>query len=165
MSARQSTSRTMRVLTVLFGLSGLASALVLAQSGPWGYGHHEPGGMHQLQDVLGTLSLTSDQQAAIDKIFSAHRDAGQAGSADFMTAKKALADQVHAETLDETAIRLAAANVAALEADRAVAEATMLSQVRAQLSPAQRVQLQQELSNNSEVMQPMGPMAPRHHDR
>ena len=163
MTARNSITRTMRALTVLLGVSSLGSAALLAQTGPRGFGHREPGGMHQVQEILGTLSLTSDQQAAIDKLFTTHRDAARDGMNEFMTAQKALADQIHAETLDEAAIRQAAATVAGLEADRAVAEATMLSQIRAQLTPEQKAQFQQELS--SSPMLPQGPMLMRSHDK
>lgn len=161
MSILGSITRMTRVLTVLFGLSSLGSAAILAEPGPRGYGRHEPGGMHQLLETLETLSLTAEQQAVIDKIFATHRDAAQSRGGDFMAAQKALADQIHAEPLDEAAIRQAAATIAGFEADRAVAEATILSQVRAQLTPAQRTQLQQELTTNTAMMPPGGPMMPR----
>jgi Spy/CpxP family protein refolding chaperone len=160
MSVERNITRKALVLPGLLGILVLGSAVVLAQSESRGREHHPPGATHELQWVVGTLGLTSDQQAAVDKIFAAHRDAAEAAGRDLMAARKALADQVHAEALDEGAIRQAAALLAALEADRAVGDATMLSQVRAQLTPAQRTQLQQKLSTHDGMM-PMGPDGPK----
>jgi Spy/CpxP family protein refolding chaperone len=160
MSVTRTITRNLRVLTILFGVARLAAGPVLAQSEPHGYRHHDDGGMHQLQGVLESLNLTSDQQAAIDKVVAAHRDNAGAGMRDVMAAKRTLADRIHADTLDETSIRQAAAVVAGFEADRAVADAKMLNEIRAQLTAGQRTQLQQELSKREGMMEPMGPMGP-----
>jgi Spy/CpxP family protein refolding chaperone len=154
-------TRRVRVLAALLGTLSLGIAAVAAHSGPRSYGHREPGAMHGLQGIVGTLGLTSDQQAAVDKIFAAHHDASKAGGREFMAATKALADQVRAETFDEAAIRQTAATVAKFEADRAVGDAEMLSEIRAQLNPEQRTQLQQALASRDEMPESMGPVVPR----
>jgi Spy/CpxP family protein refolding chaperone len=164
MSGKRSFTRTVRVVTVILGVLSLGTALALAQGDPRGFEHHEPGTMHQLQWVVGSLGLTPVQQVAIDKLFTGHHDTAEAAFKSFMAAKKALGDQVRAETLDEGAIRQAAAAVAALEADQAVSDATILSEVRAQLTPEQRTQLQQKLTEH-QGMNTMGPKGPRDRDR
>ncbi len=137
--------RAPKVVAALLFVVIFGSMSVLAQPGPRGFARHEPGPGFRLERILGTLSLTSDQRAAIDKIFAARRDSDRTDMESFVRAQMALRDQVNAEPFDEQAIRQAAAAAAALESDRAVAEAKMLSDVRAVLSDDQRTQLQAAL--------------------
>jgi Spy/CpxP family protein refolding chaperone len=148
---------------VLLGTLSLGIGAVVAHSGPRSTGHHESGATPQLRGIVGTLGLTSDQQAAVDKVFAAHHHAARAEGKNLAAAAKALAERVHAETFDEAAIRQAAATVAGLKADRAVGDATLLSEIRAQLTPEQRTQLQQALSSRDGTLTSAGPTAP--HDR
>ncbi len=158
MSDRRMSSSRGKLLLLLIAALALAPGLVSAQPGPGG--GHPHGGMApemHLQRVLSTLNLTADQQAAIDKLMSAQRDAAQTGMQAMMTARKALVTQIHADPMDESAIRQAAAGVAALEADHAVAQATFLGQVRAVLTADQRTQLQQALSQHLAWMEKAAP--------
>lgn len=154
----------MKVATLVAATLILGASAASAQSGPHGYGGREPGAM-RLQRVVGTLSLTPDQQSSVDKIFAAHREAAESRGKDSMAAAKALFDQIRADTFDEAAIRRAAAAVGGFEADRAVSEAKMLGEVRAQLTEEQKAQLDKTLSDHDGMMEPMGPMPPRDHHR
>ena len=141
----------LKIVASLVAVLVLGTAIAFAQSGPGGHGRHEPGMGDHLQWVLGNLELTSDQQATVDKLI-----ASQSATADreqFMAAKKNLMQRIHAEPMDEQAIRQAAAAVGALEADRAVAEAKLLNDVRAVLTPDQRSQLQQTFSKHEPMME------------
>jgi Spy/CpxP family protein refolding chaperone len=157
MSHKQVMKGVFRIVPLLLLVLALVPATALAQPGPRGprHGGGEPG--QHLERVLGTLNLSTDQQAAIDKIFSAHRDAAEGDHHSMMTARMALMDQIHAEAFDEQAIRQAAAAVAALEADQAVATAKTLSEVRAVLTAEQRTRLQQALKEHKGMMGPAGP--------
>jgi Spy/CpxP family protein refolding chaperone len=158
MSQRRIANHLLRIVPILFLVLALVPASAFAQrgpGGPHGGGPPEPG-MH-LERVLGTLNLSSDQQAAIDKILSARRDAGESDRQDMATARMALMDRIHAETFDEQAIRQAAAAVAAVEAEKAVATAKTLGEIRAVLTAEQRTQLQKALAEHKGMRGPAGP--------
>jgi Spy/CpxP family protein refolding chaperone len=88
--------------------------------------------------VLRALDLTPEQSARIDPLMKARRDAAEAARPAVEAAGRALADQVRDETFDEAALRAKAAALASFEADRAVADAALLRDIRAVLTPAQR---------------------------
>jgi protein CpxP len=60
-----------------------------------------------------------------------------------VTERRALRDTIHAETIDETAIRAQAAKVASLEADLAVQRAHVSHDIRAVLTPDQLEKLKE----------------------
>jgi Spy/CpxP family protein refolding chaperone len=134
----------------------LAPALALAQPRPGG---PPPGdsGFGPLHHVLGQLNLTAEQRASIDTIVDTHRQSAAAGREQTMTARQALAESVRAEVFDEGRIRQAAAAVAAADAERAVATAKALQEVRAVLTPDQQKQLQQALSQPRPMRGHRGP--------
>jgi Spy/CpxP family protein refolding chaperone len=90
-----------------------------------------------LEFVLRAIDLTSEQSVQIDPLLKARRDAADAARPAAETAGRALADQVRADTFDEEAIRAKAAAVAAFDADRVVADAALLRDIRAALIPEQ----------------------------
>lgn len=111
----------------------LAIVPVAAQQGP-----PPPGPMH-LDFVLRAIDLTPDQRAQIHPLTRARHEAAEAARPAAEAAGRALADQVQAGTFDETAIRAKAAAMAVFDADRVVADAALLRDVRALLTPEQRV--------------------------
>lgn len=137
-----------RTLSLIL-LAALAALPALAQmpppGGPGGHGGSGGPGMHggppPIEMLLRTLDLTTEQQAQVDTIMEARHAAGDAARPAMQAAHKALADQVRATPFDEAAIRTKAAAVAALDADRIVADAAVLRDVRAILTDAQRAKL------------------------
>jgi len=126
----------------------LAALPALAQ-GPHGHGkglHHGGGPGMGHGRLLQELDLSQEQRDAIGDLLLAHRTAMRGQRDAMRAARGALMDATHAETLDEAAVRAAAAEVAALEADRAVARARVFQQVQAILTPEQRTELQQRIA-------------------
>jgi Spy/CpxP family protein refolding chaperone len=100
--------------------------------------------MH-LAFALKGLELTPEQSARIEPLLKARHDEGEAGRSAVEAARHLLGDQIRADVFDDGAIRAKAAAVAALEADRAVADAALLRDVRAVLTPGQRDDFDQRL--------------------
>ncbi len=160
MAKRRHTLRATTVLPALLVVAIIGTLGVIAQPGPRGFPRHEPGGEPRLEHALGTLNLTAEQQAAIDKIFTAKRGSDRADRESIMKVEIALRDQIHADTFDEQAIRQAAAAVAVLQADQAVAQAKMLNDVRAVLTADQRASLLQALKQPEGMWGRGGPRRP-----
>jgi Spy/CpxP family protein refolding chaperone len=129
-----------RLVVAAFALLLCVAFPVLAQPHPPGGPHGGPGPMH-LEGVLRALDLTTAQSTAIDTLMKTRRDAEDALRPTAEAAHEALGDQLRAATLDEAAIRAKAAVVAGLDADRMVADATLLRDVRALLTDTQRQKL------------------------
>ncbi|MBZ5639870.1 MAG: periplasmic heavy metal sensor [Acidobacteriia bacterium] len=161
MFSKRAMTGPLGVASIFLLVLALAPATALAQPGPPGPHRHGPGPEQHLERILGTLNLTTDQQAAIDKILSSHRDAAGDEQKSMMTARVALMGQIHAETFDEQAIRQAAAAVAALEADQSVTMAKTLNEVRTVLTADQRARLQQSLGRHEGMHE--GMMEPMDH--
>jgi len=102
--------------------------------------------------ALRALEFTPEQSAQIDPLLRAHRDAAEAARSATEAARRALADQVGADAFDEAAIRAKAAAVATFDADRAVADAALLRDVRALLTAEQREELDRQLATRPESL-------------
>lgn len=142
-----------RITTALAVTLVLAPALAFAQAAPPAGPAPVPGG--PLHHILNQLNLSADQRTSINTIVGAQRQSGEAARQQYMTARQALMQTINADSFNEAKVREAAAAVAGLEADRAVATARMLHDVRAVLTPEQQAQLQQALK------QPMPARGPR----
>ena len=97
--------------------------------------------------VLQHLDLEDSQQAAVATLLETRHAAMDATRDQAHAAHQALRIAVTSETFDETAIRAAAALVAALDANRAVADAALLRDVRALLTDEQKAALAAELAH------------------
>lgn len=97
----------------------------------------------RLERVLERLDLSDDQWVAVRGIVDARRDAMMAKAQEMRDARQALGQAIHADTIDEAAIRQAAANVATVEADMAVERARSYQAIRAELTPEQQAELSQ----------------------
>ena len=145
--------RTTRMLSIMLVFATLLSAavqvfgtaLALAQGPPMGPPPGVPG-FGPLYHVLDQLNLSTEQRATIDALLSAHRQNAGTGWQQMMAARQVLMQSVHAEVFDEVKIREAAATVAALDADGAVAMARLFQEIRAVLTPEQQQRLQEVLS-------------------
>lgn len=103
--------------------------------GPGGPGRGGPGGI--LPGLRG-LDLTEAQREQVKGVMESHKAEFDAQLQKLGPAHKALQDTITAETLDETAIRQRAAELAAVEADGAVLRAKVHAQVWALLTPEQQ---------------------------
>lgn len=84
------------------------------------------------------LELTDDQKAELERIGEARHPEFQALHEKMAPAHTALFDAMHADVFDEAAIRSAAAAVAVIDADFAVARAALFRDIRAMLTPDQQ---------------------------
>ena len=93
------------------------------------------GGMFGLP--MRELDLTDAQRQQVRTIMESHRDAQKAIGDRMQAARKTLHDAIAAETLDEGAIRAAAADIGTIEADAALLQAKIRGEVFAMLTPEQ----------------------------
>jgi Spy/CpxP family protein refolding chaperone len=106
----------------------------MGRGGPMGFGG--PMGMFGL---LGAdLDLTDAQKQQIKSIAESHKEEWQAFADRARTARQALDAAVRADTVDEALIRAKHAEVAAIEADMAVAAARARAEIWPILTPEQQ---------------------------
>lgn len=142
------TRLTLLTLAAVFGVLSLAPAVV-AQPGPHGqrggHGFHGGGDHHRAGHgffrALRQLDLTEAQREEIHGILQARKDDGEGDRQALRDARGALHEAVTTTPLDEAAVRGAAADLAALEADAAVARAETYNAVYDVLTPEQREKL------------------------
>jgi protein CpxP len=120
--------------------------------GPGGPGMRGgPGGPFGIAGLpLRELDLTDAQREQVKAVMESHRDEQKAIGDRMMTARKALRDAVESETFDEAAIRAAAGQIGAVEADAAVLQAKIRTEIFALLTPEQvnkAKELRTELEN------------------
>jgi len=110
-----------------------------------GQGRHgfDRGPGHKVAHLFEALDLTEAQKEQVHELFSERREEGKAAREALRTARMSLKEAIHGESLDEGAIRSAAAQVASLEADQAVARAETFQAVRQILTPEQQAQLEE----------------------
>ena len=120
----------MPLLSMLFAI-----VPVWAQQGP------PPPGPVPVEFVLRAIDLTPAQRAQIEPLMRARHEAAEAAHPSAEAAGRALAEQVQAATFGEEAIRAAAADVAAFDADRLVADAALLRDIGVLIAPGQREKL------------------------
>jgi protein CpxP len=119
----------------------------MGRGGPgWG-GDRGFGGPSGLMGVLGPmarqLNLSDAQKERVKSIAASHRDDMKALGGRAMAAHQALEAAVTAETFDEATIRSRSTDVAAVEADMAVARARIRGEILQVLTPEQQAQLKQ----------------------
>ena len=93
--------------------------------------------------MLGRLDLTSDQRDRVRQVMDSHRDEQRALGDRAMKAHDALQEAV-TSTFDEGAVRARAADVAAVEAGMAVAQARVFGEVYQLLTPEQQEKLKKQ---------------------
>src|ERR1017187_913083 len=86
---------------------------------------------------LARLGVTADQKAEEKTILHKYPPTVGRLIKQVVTERRALRDTIHAETIDETAIRAQAAKVASLKSDLAVQRAHVSHDIRAVLTPDQ----------------------------
>ncbi len=107
-------------------------------------GRRGPGGPMGLLPRLGRqLQLTDSQRDQLRAIADSHRDEWKALADRARTARQGLMAAVTADSVDETLIRQKSADVAAVEADMAVARARVHTEVLQILTPEQKTKLKE----------------------
>lgn len=124
----------------------VGGATALAQGGPGAFG---PRGRHGMGPMgfgpmrgLARLGLTDDQRQQIRAAVTAHRDEFRALMERGRQAREAQKAAIDAMPVNEQAVRAAAAQVAAVEADTAVLRARVHEQVFSLLTPDQQAKAQ-----------------------
>jgi Spy/CpxP family protein refolding chaperone len=114
------------------------------RGGPGGWLGPEHGGPLGILRILGArLNLTDAQRDQLRNIAEARRDEWKALGDRARSARESLIDAITADTMDEGLIRARAADVAAVEADMAVASARAHAEVWQILTPEQQEQARQ----------------------
>jgi Spy/CpxP family protein refolding chaperone len=88
--------------------------------------------------MLDRLNLTEAQKGQVKAILDAHQSDARAVGQRLGTARRAMETAIAADTVDENSIRARAADVAAVEADMAVMQARIRSEVVRILTPEQQ---------------------------
>lgn len=128
---------------------GATAALGAREQGPGGFrpgggfgrrgpGGPGPGGPGGLVPGLRELDLTEAQREQVKAVMESHKAEFEAQAQKLGPAHQALGEVITAETLDETAIRQRAAELATVEADGAVLQAKVHAQVWVLLTPEQQ---------------------------
>ena len=109
------------------------------RGGPGGPGFRGPGGPMGLLPMLGRdLELTDAQKDQLKAIADSHKDDWKALGDRVRAARQALNQAVMADTVDEALIRQKSSEVAAVEADMAVARARVRAEAFQILTAEQR---------------------------
>jgi len=106
--------------------------------GPGGPGRFGRGGFGSPMAMLRQLDLTDDQRAQVRQVMDSHRDELRAVGERVRAAHRAQNDAVNAAQFDEQVVRTRAAELAAVQADAAVLQAKVHSEVFAVLTPEQQ---------------------------
>ncbi|GFE58833.1 Spy/CpxP family protein refolding chaperone [Geobacter sp. AOG1] len=125
------------VMCCIAALTAFASIAQARDGGCDGDGYC---GSHQRQHFKKfgeKLGLTDAQKAQAKVIFQGNKAVVKPMVANLRTEKKNLRDLMHADTIDEAAIRAETAKIAAIQADLNVDRAKVGAQFRAILTPAQ----------------------------
>jgi Spy/CpxP family protein refolding chaperone len=135
----------------------------MGRGGPGGWLEPERGGPLGILRMFGArLNLTDAQREQLKNIARARKDEWRTLGDRARTARGSLIDAVTADTIDEALIRARAADVAAVEADMAVASAHAHAEVWQILTPEQQEQARQfRAQARSRLMERRGAMRQR----
>jgi len=140
--------------TVLLGFVALlipATLLFAGSRSGAGFGGRHFSGFHGesgiLHRVAEKLDLSDEQKSGIHDVFKAHRTEMREVMDKVRAARQEQMAAIHGDTFDESAIRAAAAKVAAGEADMAVMRGKIASEIREILTPEQRVKAKELLKD------------------
>jgi len=104
----------------------------------------------RILNALMQLNVTDEQKKDIALVLKSHRDDIRGSIDSLIEARKAVNEQIAAESVDENAIRAAYKKVAAIEEDMAVKHAVIRSEVWKILTPEQCTSLDTMRSGISE---------------
>lgn len=133
------------VLTATQNTSGQEPPFRAGRMGPPPMGFGGPGG--QIGPLLARLGLSDTQKDQVKSIMQSHADDFKALATRAGTAHQALEAAETADTIDDATIRQKSADVAAVDADIAVARAHLRAEVFQILTADQKTQAKQILAN------------------
>ena len=113
------------------------AGIALADDGGWGGEHCGKQGHHNFNKFSKKLGLSDSQKAQAKAIFEGNRDVVKPMFTSLQAERKNLQGLIHADTIDEAAIRAETAKMAGIQADLNVNRAKVDAQFRAILTPAQ----------------------------
>jgi periplasmic protein CpxP/Spy len=131
--------KKMAKIGVMIGIAAAMASAGVVQANPGGWGG-EPCGKHQrhgARELGQKLGLSDPQKAQAKALFQGNREVVKPLFTALQLEQKNLQGLIHADTLDETAIRTETAKIAGIQADLNVNRAKMEAQFRAILTPAQ----------------------------
>ena len=136
---------SMRSFLIVLGVILVAVAPALAQRGGMGHGPHhgQHDGEFMLQHMATELDLTDEQLDQAHQILDQHKAENESSRESVRSAHDVLADLMHAEIFDETAIRAAAEELAAAQTEMIVAHAMVMRDLRDLLTPEQLDQFEE----------------------
>ena len=158
--------KSMMKLVVVFCIAALGAFAGIAQANDGG-GCDWHGGKHQhhnFRKIAKKLGLTDAQKAQAKSIFQGNKEVVKPIFASLHAERKNLQALMHADTIDEAAIRTETAKIAGIQADLNVNRAKIGAQFRAILTPAQLVTLksmhQKKCHKKDAATAPPAPAAP-----
>jgi protein CpxP len=132
-------NHVIRSFLIVLGVAVITAAPALAQWGGMGHGRHH--GPHDaefmLQHMATELELTDEQVDQAHQILDQHKIENETARESVRAAHDTLADLMHADSFDETAIRVAAEELAAAQTEMIVAHAMVMRDLRDLLTPEQ----------------------------
>ncbi len=135
--------KSMSKIVVVFCIVALTAFASIAQANDGGCGC-EQGQRHRhhnFKRIAKKLSLTDAQKVQVKAIFQANKDVVKPIFTSLHTERKNLQTLLHADTIDEAAIRAETAKIAGIQADLNVNRAKVGAKFRAILTPDQLVVL------------------------
>ncbi len=134
---------SMGKMVVMLCVAALTACAGIALADPGGCGGEHQGRhqRHNFRKIAEKLELSDAQRAQARAIFQANRPVVQPILANLHTERQNLRALMHADTLDEAAIRAETARIAGIQADLNVNRARVNAQFRAILTPAQQATL------------------------
>ena len=124
---------------VVFCIAALTACAGIAQADDGGWSGEQCGNHqhHNFKKLAKKLGLTDAQKAQAKAIFQGNRDVVKPIITSLRAERKNLQALIHADTIDEAAIRAETAKIAGIQADLNVNRAKVGAQFRAILTPAQ----------------------------
>jgi protein CpxP len=123
-------------IVVMICIAALTAFASIAQAdfGGGGEGQHHH---HNFKKFAKKLGLTNAQKVQAKAIFQANKDVAKPIYTNLRTERKNIQALIHADTIDEAAIRAETAKLGGIQADLNVNRAKVGAQFRAILTPAQ----------------------------
>ena len=131
--------KSMARIAVIFCIAALTAFASIAQADDGGYGGEHCGKQqrHDFKKFEKKLGLTDAQKTQAKAIFQGNKDVVKPIIATLQTERKNLQSLIHADAIDEAAIRAETAKIAGIQADLNVNRAKVGAQFRAILTPSQ----------------------------
>ena len=130
---------SMAKAVVFFCIAAITACAGIAQAdgGGWGAGQCGKHQRHSFRKFEQRLGLTDAQKVQTKALFQANRDIVKPIITSLRAEQKYLQSLIHADTIDEAAIRAETAKIAGIQADLNVNRAKNDAQFRAILTPSQ----------------------------